>query len=87
VAELLSIATRRDLTAADLIADKSCSASCLLAAVADAECGCPCGGRWHGVLARTLVPDTSTFRRPLSAPQPGPHLLDELAAAMAAEGI
>lgn len=73
-------AGRADLAAADLIADRTCSATCLLAAGIDDGCGCPCAGRWHGLLARTPVPGSGTVRRPHSVPQPGPHLLDELAA-------
>jgi len=68
-----------DLTAARLVAERLCTAQCLLAADPSDTCSCPCNGRWHSALGRVLVPESAAFRRPAAAPQPGPHLLDELA--------
>lgn len=42
-------------TAAELLKEGMCSACCLLA-LGDGPCGCSCGGRWHGALARAEVP-------------------------------
>lgn len=74
-----------DLTAAQLVADRICSATCLLAGAWSDDCGCPCKGRWHGALGGMRVPDSGPIRRPLPAPQDGPTLFDELAATTAGE--
>lgn len=70
-----------DMTAAALVADQGCSASCLLAAGREhLVCSCACKGRFHGTLGATPVPGSADCRQPLPAPQPGPHLLDLLPA-------
>lgn len=69
-----------DMTAAQLVAERLCSAQCLLAGGVSESCDCPFRGLWHGALGRVRVPETATYRTPLPAPQPGPHLLDELEA-------
>lgn len=70
-----------DMTAAQLLAEQLCAPQCLLAAAPSVSCDCACQGRWHGALGHAQVPDTAAWRTPRPPPQPGPHLLDELAAA------
>ena len=52
-----------DLTVAQLLAQPGrCSPRCLTAAGSEmTPCAFPCGGRWHGILARTTVPGTATI--------------------------
>lgn len=69
-----------DMTAAQLIFARLCAAQCLLAGAPSDICDCACGGRWHGALGQVRVPETAAHRTPLPAPQPGPHLIDELEA-------
>lgn len=67
-----------EMTAAQLVGERLCTPQCLLAGQSSNTCDCPCSGRWHGALGRTPVPESAAFRLPLAAPQPGPHLIDEL---------
>lgn len=52
--------------ARELLASGECSAACLLAyAPHGPDCGCRCGGRWHGMLADAEVETSGgTTRRP-----------------------
>lgn len=69
-----------DMSAVQMVSTQLCTAQCLLGAGPVDTCGCPCRGRWHGALGSHLVPGSASYRQPAAAPQPGPHLLDELAA-------
>jgi hypothetical protein len=61
-----------DLTAAGLLANDLCTAQCLLSAGREsAACLCPCRGRFHGALTRTLVPGSGAALPPPTPPTGG----------------
>lgn len=76
------IGTVPDMTAAEMLRQKLCTAVCLLAVVATDSCTCPCLGDWHGVLAEVRVPDSAASRTEAPPPRPEPERLFELEAAM-----
>jgi hypothetical protein len=55
--------TATSSTAAELLEAGACSPRCLVA-LGDGPCGCSCGGRWHGALARADVGDGNPAVRP-----------------------
>jgi hypothetical protein len=54
-----------DLTVRQLLAAGGCSSRCLTASGSEtAQCACPCGGRWHALLAGLVVAGSGALVAP-----------------------
>ena len=60
------------LTPAELIKSKRCTPGCIAATTKVSRCGCPCAGRFHGLVA------TADVTALIDARRSGRHRLDDL---------